>query len=312
MKIYIILILVFSSLPALSMKPLPSREWSKPFQATLKLDHPNSLESCNDKDGFPYNTERFGQFISKECRPEVVYSWGSIKKAEAIINGLKNSESWQVPISKFSPGHRTLFAALTPVSTFFYGNVPLRIKLRKDVQFIAYSNSVLVGNVCLKKNPNGLKNEVYIVKKNLAFGGAVFEIQICGYNVVDSISLNTQEHYDETLRDLLWITQKNGGYAYFQHGENSNAKRMIDINFKGKPFLYEFRKSEFLSSVIGPHKVARKQIFDGCEVTERALISNLEHFQKSVRNLPPIFLSNPDTNTSFENHINVERLLPFH
>lgn len=277
-----------------------------PFNKRPEKAYANPFERCHDASGFPFKT---ANGALTDCKPEVVYSWGSADKAELIFSGLKDKADWDIPIGAILPGKTTISAALTPVSTVFYGATPLRIKLRKNLKYVAVGG-VNAWTDCSGLDPKGNKNEIYVIEKPIRTVGVTFEVAICNFKVIDSISSNTKDLYDELLRDLELVIQGKG-YSYIQFAFKGKIHHMIAINFKGEPYMKKIlaKGSIFNRKVvgIGDHEF---QILDGREISEKTLAANLRDFRDSVLTRNEKFTSS-SPGTKLEDHMRSDEPLPF-
>ena len=92
-----------------------------------------------------------------------------------------------------------LYTSMSPVATYMYGEVPIRIKIRPKTSFV-------VDVFCDEETPH---KPCY---RNLIYQ----DFTIYDANVIESWSFGTAEHYDEIVRDILRISSGKRGIGYTQ------------------------------------------------------------------------------------------------
>jgi hypothetical protein len=305
---------------------LPNESWAQPFHGDLSPRNANAFSRCNDSSGFPVakikQTQKESFFHEQElsladCYPTILYSWGSQNYVTAIIHGLESAPNWKIPVSSLLRGPKaTLSMALTPASTIMYGESSIRIKLKKGIKYRIFSGMAAWTN-CDELDPRkNLDDTVFVLSKPVVGSGVTYEIAICNFNVIDSISTGTERHYDETLRDLaLLASGSTETYSYIQYPFENKVWQMIDINFEGREFLKQIKtKKRFGNSsmVIGIED-APTQKLDGQEVNEKQVKDSMRFFYNEVLMGNQRFLSNPSlSRSSLEWHFQVDEPLAFH
>lgn len=198
-----------------------------PIEKFLKLWNPDEKEFEDDPYFFKCQKNPWG-FIDKtkfrgkaelmvdECKPDVLYSWGSEAKLENILKALPDGKVWNGPANPHTQmkdyasknGVPVLYMALTPASTFGYGSTLIRIKIKKGTPF--------------RVREDGAKNkEVGFLKHQLAQ-----DFKITDSSVIESMSTGTEEIYDEIVRDLLRIKSNKRAQLYFYDpNEKHDTKR---------------------------------------------------------------------------------------
>lgn len=144
--------------------------WSgsnKPFTGSSQVD-PQVCDVWQAKKG------------GTECEPDTLYSWSDIKWADVRLQSLQTPE--------WNGIWRHLFLTRAPISTFPYGNISMRIKLKAGVKF---KDSKARCDVPVEE----AETTVYVRTSMLS------EFIICSPKVIHSISYGTKEHYDEIIRD---------------------------------------------------------------------------------------------------------------
>jgi hypothetical protein len=237
--------------------------------------------------GFTYKSCQTGQFgnqpvkiqkrawlpdmapIDRPCRPDTLYSWGSMKKIEILKQQMGKGE-WSEQFSK------QLFATFLPVGTFFYGDLPIRIKLKKNLNFkqIGYNDCRLDKRLSNRKIRENQTTVFYDVRA-LPDGGPVpngeylYDFIICSPEVIESWSYGQKEHFDEVIRDLKWITDNANKGSFVSYTQLRNGEPGIDINFEDRPFVRYFTHSK---------RRTEGQTIDGYEVNEKTLYKNISSF----------------------------------
>ncbi len=138
-----------------------------------------------------------GQFIP-EYAPDTLYSWMSEEFLEKLF---ANSDGPFLPIMK-----RPYFSWRTPVGSFGYGKVSIRMRLKDDVQFALVPHFEIQGD---------LNRQFQALNANYDIENTVFvsEIPSAGYHEyfvlsggpLHSISYGTPEHLFEVQAEASWI-----------------------------------------------------------------------------------------------------------
>lgn len=168
-----------------------------------KSDKPNSgiglpWKSCEMREMRYHILRSENGFISPECAPDTLFSWGSFPKLNWFIQNLSRSKAW---IGKFP---RPLFSTLSPSSTFGYGIVPIRIKIKPSVKFKFFVNPGSISCDSFSGNTEEWGNTVFVRYAELSQSGSIVDYIICSSSVIESWSYYTAKHYDEILRDFNW------------------------------------------------------------------------------------------------------------
>lgn len=286
------------------------QRWFKQLGPSEAYPQDNTFKRCHNEFGFPI-IQNHREEILTDCFPEAVYSWGTADKAKEIFKKLKNKNNWDLPVSESNIGKSTLSAALTPVSTIFYGPTQLRMKIKPGVRY-EYREGLAAWTNCDTLDPKSEQNSVFILEKPIPDVGFTYEVVICNFKVLESISANTETAYQETLRDLyLAVHKPELTYSYIQYSDKKfkgKIFRMIDINFLNKAF---FKKQELVRKKVVGIMDHPSPILDSREVAQKTLETHLESFQKSVEVKNFQFLTNPDSHATLEQHFQVREPLPF-
>ncbi len=135
-------------------------------------------------------------WLSKRCSPDVLYSWGPIEKLQTIQNRLRDGQRWVgSPNPRAEALTGVLFTSLSAASTFNYGQIPIRIKVKPQVVF--------------KKTEWGASQRVVAYRD-----GQFQDFAISDSSVIESWSYATPELYDEIVRDILRITSGKRAVSY--------------------------------------------------------------------------------------------------
>ncbi|MGK5085693.1 hypothetical protein WDW37_20585 [Bdellovibrionota bacterium FG-1] len=117
-----------------------------------------------------------------KCRPDTLYSWGTSGKLGNLQQAMGEATPWASEMGD-------LFLARAPISTFAYGPIPIRVKLKAGVQFFGG-----VGLGCY--GTDDIKNTVFYRND-----GMYSDWAICSPSVIHSWSFAQPEHYDEMVLD---------------------------------------------------------------------------------------------------------------
>ena len=251
-----------------------------------------------------------------DCKPEILYSWGSLEKAENILKNLRDSNNWNHSLKKLVD-RNAIYTALTPASTIFYGEIPLRIKLKKDITYRYIAGFESWSNPCLTKVRN---KTVYVYSKPIRGVGMTYEVILCSADVIHSISLFSKRHYDETLKDLYILSKLDKGYSYIQGISQGKIEKMLDINFDGSPILnvYKIKSKKFLGVTMASSikivgiEASKEQLLDGASTLEEDINRHMEFFYAKVQSNMEEIIINPDINENPESHFLITEPLMFH
>jgi hypothetical protein len=238
--------------------------------------------------------------IDKNCRPDTLYSWGSLKKIQHLKNQM-GLEKWD---DQF---HQSLFATILPVGTFYYGLMPIRIKLKKNLRFKQiYRNGCKLEKESSQKEIKDNQRTVYYDVRAISDGGPnpsgeyLYDIILCSPYVIESWSYGLKEHYAETIRDLKWITDKSHHGQFVSYIQLRNGEPGIDINFGNRPFVKYFTHTK---------RRRETQNIDGHEVNRESLYNSLIHFYQIVTNNEGEIFYNPQSEEekSLKEHFSTNR-----
>jgi hypothetical protein len=209
---------------------------------TLAANNVLDLEDCRTNTFQTTAPDLFGG-LKKQCRPDTLYSWGDENKLNGFRRVLGNS-AWPDKM-------RTLFLARSPISTFGYGPIPLRIKLMPGVKFKRDNE---------KSTCEGLPEEATTVFYRR--DGVWSDWVICSPAVIHSWSVWTQSHYEEI--QIGFDAHKNGDdvdyYSKFQFDKKNifspnyfppslDGKAHDILNHDGKDFR-EITFNEYIENIL--------------------------------------------------------------
>lgn len=202
-----------------------------PIEKFFKLWNPDAKEFESDPYFFKCQKTPWGfinktKFIGKsemmidECKPDVLYTWGSETKLDNILKALPDGKNWSGPANPHKQmkeyasknGVPILYMALTPASTYAYGPTLIRIKIKKGTPFRA-------------QNYSAEKKEIGFWKDQLAQ-----DFTLSDSSVIESISTGTEEIYDEMVRDLLRIQSNKRAQLYFYDPKDKDDSQRSSLD----------------------------------------------------------------------------------
>jgi hypothetical protein len=174
-------------------KDLLARGSDAPLADFLKLWYPDRGDGTNlDSPFFACESEALGAFtqpgdnqVPATCRPDVLYSWGTVQKSHLTRHHPDGTE-WTGPVTTYNMAiaNGTVFASISAVSTFGYGDTLMRFKIKPGTPFNFQQFGASAGEVSVR---------TYIYH----------DFAISDSAVLESISVGTPEIYDEIIRDIL-------------------------------------------------------------------------------------------------------------
>jgi hypothetical protein len=151
---------------------------------------------------FPVATDAAGQ-LKEMCQPDTVYSWGGSKKLEVF--------------REFSSGAceedkcftRPIFTHINPITTFGFGDIQLRIKLKPGTRFeitrLGFSNNAPWFS-CEAWSKDRRENTISIqIWKADVNDGIGVDYVLCSPGPIQSWSVWTRDGYDEIVNAQLWL-----------------------------------------------------------------------------------------------------------
>ena len=121
-----------------------------------------------------------------ECQPDTLYLWLPADRVRAIEVTIGNG-TWPTKVP-------TLFLSKSPLWTYGYGDVAVRVKLRAGVHF---RESLVLDDDCSKYSKADYENTVFYRRD-----GWFADWSICSPSVIHSWSYGTKNHFDEIIRDM--------------------------------------------------------------------------------------------------------------
>lgn len=231
--------------------------WQKQFKKKTEV---LNLQSCRDR-GYQTNKLKPGtDELFPGCEPDVLYSWGPQVKIEDFkkVMGIG-------PWAKFLP--RTIFTTRSPIATFGYGPVSMRIKLISNVKF---KNS---GYYLCKGTAEELTTVFF--RKDDSYADWV----ICSPNVIHSWSYSLKPHYDEMIKDYQQRKVKPIEADYY--GSNQYQQQNIFThNLDGHNFS-EMTLVHYLKGILKQIETNQNGIFYNPDIPENQ--KNIQnHFMTTV------------------------------
>lgn len=216
------------------------------------VDLATCMDDNNDR-GYGYDGKKYGHMkegpdrqLLPQCRPDTLYSWGDEQKFKTL-RGLMSGDTWQ----KIRP----IYATPGAVTTFNYGPIPLRIKLKPGVKFKATESHYSCG-----------------------YGGEVTEEQretvyyrkdvykdwvICSTDVIESWSHSLPQHYDEIIKDLRDHRRRPGpeNVIYYYYLQNDKKTIFTDDYLDGRSGFTEKVLKGFLQQFVQRVRENKGEIF---------------------------------------------------
>lgn len=230
-----------------------------PTNVLAKKDHLNYLDCYRATNR--RNLQAFDSTgkLLESCKLDTVYSWGTEAKLNILISQMGNVNPWKTI--------QTLYTTRGPFSTFGYGSIAIRIKLKKDVIFKRTDSHTR----CDHANSTQAATTVYV-----RAGDQYRDWTICNTGVIHSWSFFNREHYDEIVKD------------YLHHQELLKS----GVSISG--YIEQYDSAQQAQSIFGA-------ILDRHPFTEDILIQNLRLFIKKIAELKEQIFYNPDLPASEKN-----------
>jgi hypothetical protein len=187
--------------------PLPTER--DPYQLFEKYnDKPNAktlnLSHCRTGG---WQTMNKGSTLTPECQPDTLYSWGPMIKIKELKNFMGNGAKAWTSLS------RNIFFARSAISTFGYGEVPIRVKLKAGVKFKSSDFA------CQGAADREIETTVFYRDD-----GYYSDWVICSPKVIASWSYERPKHYDEMIKDFRRHSDRSHKAAdvdYYSFDQNS-------------------------------------------------------------------------------------------
>lgn len=178
-------------------------------EKTSTVDEDTYFLKCleNDETVFSYEA-----MLEKNCQPDVLYSWGPLSKLNNIQRHLPDGEDWTGNPNPYKTS-TGVWATISPVSTFNYGLIPIRFKLKKETPFTNRKDTDREG----------------IIAYSLP---DLMDFIIPSGEYIESWSYGTIELYDEIVKDILRIRSGKKVVTYYHLTQDlvhttNNIKRVF-------------------------------------------------------------------------------------
>jgi hypothetical protein len=166
--------------------------------------------TLRDKNCFDFNTKQYLKsdatgIVEERCRPDTLYSWGDQTKLNVIESQMGNN--------KWADSFRIIFTTRSPIATFGYGPIPIRIKLKKGLKWV-------------KKRPSTSCTERPLAERQTTIyysNGYLLEFFICSPKIIHSWSYSTREHYDEVIKAYEWDTNQRDSLNFETYGSGDSS-----------------------------------------------------------------------------------------
>jgi|GEM_PF-3933680 hypothetical protein len=201
---------------------------TQPFLSGPNTEIGFTLKQCRDPQRKDHIVKNDNGVLDKDCFPDTYYSWGDYKKLQLYSENL-NNETWAGTFG------RPLFMTQSPVATFGYGPIAMRIKIKKTVKAKLIFKRQANKKLCEYLEPSEVDNTILVIQWS-NYSGSGLDYILCSGGPVESWSYGTKTHYDEIVRDITWInTNKSDNYqAYFL--DTRNLPEIFGSNLDGKVF----------------------------------------------------------------------------
>jgi hypothetical protein len=209
-----------------------------PNEEVLKED-PQSVKCRRLESDYVYGNL---DYLTEECKPEALYSWGPSIKLENMKKVLSDNKLWKGSPNPIKGKPTTLFMARTPVSSFGYGDIAVRIKLKKGTPFPFEHHTFYNSGTSDYSNVDGvMMNRAWY--KDYMLKNSTF---------IESWSFGTPQLYDEMVRDILRLKTKKSAEVYASNGKNDpkqGLKNLFDQKVDRKDFSEKELKRKLLKHI---------------------------------------------------------------
>lgn len=179
----------------------------------------------------------YNSVLEERCSPDVLYSWGSSQKLAAMKLFSPDDGEWTGPMNiapKPQADTGVLYLSLSAVGTYFYGKIPVRIKLKPRAP------------VRIWNEMKGRMGEVI----SYPWSSGTSDFYIADGSVVESWSYATPEFYDEIVRDAIRVMSGKPGIAYTKEPQGKGADRLFkDNGWDGYKSTEEILKNNLLEMI---------------------------------------------------------------
>jgi hypothetical protein len=204
-------------------------ELSKPFTTGPNEKVGFTYQSCSDPDRRFHIIKQKNGKIDKACIPDTFYSWGDFDKIAWYKQNMGDGK-WIGELE------RPLFTTQSPVGTFAYGNVSMRIKIKATTK-VKYIEGSGRCEVLTKKE----KQDTMLIRYFTASGDNNYtgvDYIFCSTGPIESWSFGTRAHYDEIVRDYVWIENHNFK-DYELYIKDGGVDKFIGLNIDAHDFTEE-------------------------------------------------------------------------
>jgi hypothetical protein len=153
--------------------------------------------------------------LPQDCAPDTLYSYGPPAKLETLKSRMPDREEW---LGSPNPvGYSAaIFTTMSAASTFYYGTIPVRIKLKAGTP-IRVGQGNIDGAVSYRTSDD------------------YQDFKISDSSVIESWSYGTPEHYDEIVRDILKISS---GEPAIRYVRGAPAGSGVERLYQNAPVKY--------------------------------------------------------------------------
>lgn len=170
-------------------------------------------------------------YLEQGCKPDVLYSWGSEAKLETIKSNLSNDSEWrQSPNQRENSEIQDIFMAMSPATTYGYGSVVVRFKVKKETPFPVGASHVF--DYEDKRELTGVRVRQDVFQ----------DFTINKSSFLESYSFGTAQIYDEIVRDVLRYKNKKRAQRYSGVSRSEDGWSFVSIDANdGLDNLFTFR-----------------------------------------------------------------------
>ena len=215
---------------AVDVKSIPSSDLLKEFYPkTATVGY--TYTDCQDPNySFHLIKKDASGNLPDSCLPDTLYSWGDYGKITWFRERYEKSGDWNKPFD------RDLYLTQSPLATFGYGPVPLRMKLKPGTK-VRVSNQSEVRLECKHLTAAEKQNTIIAAQWALA-GGTGLDYKLCSMGPIESWSYGTKQHYDEIIRDYNWVESHN--YKDYElYYKKDGVDQLWDTSLDGHSFSNE-------------------------------------------------------------------------
>jgi hypothetical protein len=155
------------------------------------------------------NSRVTGVYVNNpRCMPDTLYHWLPRKYLDWKLDNIKSDDF--LPFYKDQKGKVSpLFTWRTPVGSFGYGDVSIRIKLKDGIKYTPiFGKKRFQCEELKQKYGYDIENTVFVSWQRHVFfrvGGFLSEYILCSAGPVESWSFGTEKHLFEIEDEIRWI-----------------------------------------------------------------------------------------------------------